>query len=570
MRYCALACDFDGTLASGGRVREPTVAALRELRYSGRRLLLVTGRQVPDLCAVFPQLELFDGVVAENGAVVYRPQSRETHVLCGPPQPRLVAELAARGVEPLAVGEAIVATWEPHERTVLEVIRVLGLELQVIFNKGAVMVLPSGVNKATGLRAALAELRLSPRNVVGIGDAENDHAFLGACECGVAVASALPTVQESADHVTAGANGAGVEELIRGLLASDLAELESSLVRHHVELGRDARDAPLALPGYGASVLVAGTSGSGKSTFASGLVERLRAHDAQVVVIDPEGDYQDLPDIASIGSSDRAPRIDEVLELLEPAEQSVSVNLLDVELAQRPALFESLLIRLHELRARVGRPHWIVVDEAHHLLPRGRTPSPRLVAPDLQGLLWITVHAEHLAQPVVASVDHVVALGREPAATLRAVAAARDLPAPRLAGERPLEAGEALLWRPGRDGAPIRFRFSGPRAARRRHVRKYAEGELGPDRSFYFRGPDEALRLRAANLTRFLELADGVDDATWQHHLARGDYSRWFERDIKDPELAEEARAIERARPPPAEARARLREAITRRYTMPA
>ena len=48
----------------------------------------------------------------------------------------------------------------------------------MIFNKGAVMILPSGVNKATGLAAALEELGLSPHNVVGVGDAENDHAFL--------------------------------------------------------------------------------------------------------------------------------------------------------------------------------------------------------------------------------------------------------------------------------------------------------------------------------------------------------------------------------------------------------
>ena len=100
----------------------------------------------------------------------------------------------------------------------LETIRDLGLELQVIFNKGAVMVLPAGVNKASGLVAALDELGLSPHNVVGVGDAENDHAFLAACECAVAVANALPTIKERADHVTAGEDGDGVRELIDALI----------------------------------------------------------------------------------------------------------------------------------------------------------------------------------------------------------------------------------------------------------------------------------------------------------------------------------------------------------------
>ena len=81
-------------------------------------------------------------------------------------------------MSPLSVGRSIVATWEPNEGLVLQAIKELGLELEIIFNKGAVMILPSGVNKATGLVAALDELELSPHNVIGVGDAQNDHAFL--------------------------------------------------------------------------------------------------------------------------------------------------------------------------------------------------------------------------------------------------------------------------------------------------------------------------------------------------------------------------------------------------------
>ena len=124
------------------------------------------------------------------------------------------------------------ATWHPFESIALEVIRELGLELQVIFNKDAVMVLPSGVNKATGLQAALNEMRLSAHNAVGVGDAENDHSFLAMCECSAAVANALPALKERADFVTSGSHGAGVEELIEKLLSEDLANLAPRLKRH--------------------------------------------------------------------------------------------------------------------------------------------------------------------------------------------------------------------------------------------------------------------------------------------------------------------------------------------------
>lgn len=220
MRYGALACDYDGTLAHDGRVDAETVQALERLRASGRTLILVTGRELDELATVFRRLDLFDRVVAENGALLYRPDTGEERRLAEPPPPALVAALRARGV-PLSVGRVIVATVSPHETAVLEIIRDLGLELHVVFNKGSVMVLPSGTNKATGLSAALAELGLSARDTVGVGDAENDQAFLAFCGRAVAVANALPTVKERADLVTTGARGAGVVELIEAILGED-------------------------------------------------------------------------------------------------------------------------------------------------------------------------------------------------------------------------------------------------------------------------------------------------------------------------------------------------------------
>jgi hydroxymethylpyrimidine pyrophosphatase-like HAD family hydrolase len=225
MQYVALATDYDGTLAHHGRVNGFTLDGLRRARDSGRKLIMVTGRELPDLDLAFPHLEIFDVVVAENGALLYWPAERRTEVLAEPPPPALCAALRERGVTPLSCGKVVIGTWRPHEATLLEVISSLGLEHHIIFNKDAVMVLPSGINKATGLAHALTRMKISADHVVGIGDAENDHAFLDSCAVAVAVENALPSLKEHCDLVTNGDHGHGVAELIDRLLADDLASL---------------------------------------------------------------------------------------------------------------------------------------------------------------------------------------------------------------------------------------------------------------------------------------------------------------------------------------------------------
>ncbi|HEX3757314.1 MAG TPA: HAD family hydrolase [Kofleriaceae bacterium] len=225
MRYHVLAADYDGTLARDGHMADTTWAALHRLRDSGRQLVMVTGRRLDGWLSLIREPKLFARIVAENGALLYRPASADSRVLAPPPPPPFLAALRARGVEPLVTGRVIVATLDPHLDTVLQAIRDLDLELQVILNRDAVMVLPAGVNKATGLAAALDELGLSLPAAVGVGDAENDQALLAACGCGVAVGNALPELKDAADLVVAGSDGDGVVELVDRLIASDLAEV---------------------------------------------------------------------------------------------------------------------------------------------------------------------------------------------------------------------------------------------------------------------------------------------------------------------------------------------------------
>ena len=231
MRYRALATDYDGTIAHDGVVDDRTLVALRRARAAGHRLLLVTGRELGDLFATFAHVDLFDRVVAENGALLYEPRTDERVTLGAAPPPALIDALRRDGV-PISVGYSIVATVEPHEHRVLTAIRDLGLEWHVIFNKGAVMALPADVTKATGLVPAAEALNVSLAETIGIGDAENDQAFLRTCALAVAVQNALPSVKASADLVTAGARGEGVAELIDWWLSGRLDSVAPNPANH--------------------------------------------------------------------------------------------------------------------------------------------------------------------------------------------------------------------------------------------------------------------------------------------------------------------------------------------------
>lgn len=569
MRYLALATDYDGTLAHHGRVSAATLESLKQLAATGRRLLLVTGRELNELLDLFAEVDLFDLVVAENGALLYRPSTRERIVLGEPPPPGFVKALEEKGV-PVQVGASIVATVTPHEVAVIETIREQGLELQVIFNKGAVMVLPPNVNKASGLAAALKEMELSPHNVVGIGDAENDHALLAYSEFSAAVANAVPMLKAQADLTTEGSRGEGVAELIAAMIKDDLREASHEQKRRRLLVGRRDNDEELYIAPAWHNILVAGSSGSGKSTLATGLLERLCKEDYQFCIIDPEGDYEEFEDAIVLGSADHGPSTTEVLTALEKPDTSVVVNLIGLPLQDRPAFFLGLLPHLQELRSKTGRPHWILVDETHHLLPTDWESASSMLGDGLHSMIYITVHPDWVAPDVLKGVDLIAALGEDPYETLRNFAEAAGIDPP-AAQPLELEAGHALMWFCKRDEPPFVLEIEPSHSERRRHRRKYAEGELPPDRSFYFRGPGQKLNLRAQNLMLFTQLAEGIDDETWLHHLRQGDYSRWMDDCVKDEDLAKQVRAIEEDESlSPGDSRTRVREAVEEHYTLPA
>ncbi len=564
MRYALLAVDFDGTLAHDERVAPRVWAALDRAADSGRSLVLVTGRLLDDLLRLLERPDRFRLIVAENGALVYDPASGAQRTLVDPPPEQFAAELARLGVTPLEIGRVVVATREPHETTVLEAIRALGLEWHLIFNKGAVMALPAVVTKASGLAAALTELRVSPHNVVAVGDGENDAAMLAFAECGVAVANAVPALQARADAVASAPNGDGVVEVLDALVAHDLRGSRRGR-RHRLIVGSRADGSPVALEADARGVLVLGTSGGGKSSLTTLFMERLVDAGYQFCATDPEGDYESFEGAVILGRSDVAPDPTAILETLRTPAQSVVANLLALPQDDRPAFFASLADATADLSRAAGRPHWLVIDEAHHFLPAGtdaRLPAER------GSVFMVTTRAELLSPRALEALDAIVAFGDEaPALLASALKRIGADPAPAASSAAP-QTGRALFW----DGSVVAdFQPDAARVRRIRHRRKYAFGSLADSKTFYFRGPEGRLNLRAANLMTFAELAKGVDDDTWLFHLRRGDYSRWFAQMVGDEELAQEAHAVERDEGlTAAEGRERIVDAIAARYTSPA
>jgi hydroxymethylpyrimidine pyrophosphatase-like HAD family hydrolase len=456
MRYTAVALDFDGTIAHDGEVPGPVIDGLRRLKASGRKVLLVTGRELPELLAIFEPIRIFDRVVAENGALLYRPESGERRELADPPPPALVQLLRSRGV-PLSVGQSIIATVEPHETVVLQSIRDLGLERPVIFNKGAVMILPPGINKASGLAAALQELGLSARNLVAAGDAENDHALLDAAEYSVAVANAITTLKEAADRVTTQPRGDGILEVIADLIEHDLARTPPVRTRRALAIGKDSNGADVTLPPAGVSMLVTGAHASGKSTFTRRVLERLCAAGYQFCVLDGRGEYLDFEPAVVFGTQENAPDPFEILTALEKPDIQAVVCLAAVPAARRAAFFDKFYAELRALREKTGRPHWLVVDEAQELVPKSDTALAEEGAL-AQNTIYVTTDPSAIAAGILASVDVIAVRGNQIPPDI----AAQPWRAP---GEH-----EALIWFRRTGKAPQRVTLA-PRATSGRSLR---------------------------------------------------------------------------------------------------
>ncbi|HRY26882.1 MAG TPA: hypothetical protein P5558_21110, partial [Geminicoccaceae bacterium] len=210
----------------------------------------------------------------------------------------------------------------------------------------------------------------------------------------------------------------------------------------------------------------------------------------------------------------------------------------------------------------------IVVDEAHHLLPRTWGHAAAVLPQRLQEMLLVTVHPDHVAPEILRPIDVAVAIGRSPDQTLTELARATDRAFIWPSG-LDHEPGRVVAWFLDGGQPPFSMAAQPSRAERLRHHRKYAEGNLRWH-SFYFRGPDGRHNLRAQNLVVFCQIAQGIDEATWMFHLRRGDYARWFRHAVKDEVLAAETERIERRGDiEPWQTREIICKLVDARYTLP-
>ncbi|MGZ4618524.1 MAG: HAD hydrolase family protein [Frankiaceae bacterium] len=545
--FRAVATDFDGTLADG-QVVPDTLAALTEARARGIRVILVTGRILSELRAVFPQVdEYVDAVVAENGALVVTQVG--TRLVAAPVDRAVSAALTDRGVAHRS-GQVLVACAAADEPTALEVIRELGLDCQLVRNRGELMILPAGVTKGVGLLEALGDLGLSYHNTIGVGDAENDHSLLDACEISVAVANAVEAIRTHADMVLALPDGQGVADLLRGPLVAGRAHAHPR--RWQITLGIDDIGEAVTLPASQLNIAVCGGTGEGKSYLAGLICEQLVGLGYSLIVFDPEGDYLGLGELRGVlvtgGDERRLADPAEVVRLLRHGHASVVIDLSHLDAAARAAYAAGLTSEVEALRAATGLPQWVVVDEAHG--PVGRDAAARrMLDPAAKGYLLVTWQPEELSADALVALDAVIALGspHPDSRFIDLTAAVADRPRVEIARLLGGPTGRAVLaWR--QRPRAVAFTVASRITPHLRHEHKYDQYGVEPPHRFHFRTqPDTPTGATAANLAELQAELARCDRGVLRHHCPGHDFSRWVDAVFHDQTLAANLGAAEAA-----------------------
>ena len=540
--YCrVLACDFDGTGASNGRLAPEVALALGDARRHGVVTMLVTGRVLADLREAAVDPRSFDAIVAENGALVWLPDSDRTLQLAPSPPECFLGSLRRHGI-PFHVGSVVVGTWDRHAGEVLAIVRELGLDSQLVFNRAALMVLPTGVTKASGVRRALAELGRSERNMVAFGDAENDLPLFAVAEVGVAARGAVPGLAAVADEHLSQPGSAGIAHWVQRMLVHE-AQVPTP-PRRRIECGTLDDGTVVTLPSSGTDVLVSGDPKSGKSWVAGLVAERLLEQGYGLLVIDPEGDYIALAErcgVLGLGLDLPLPAPEAVGRLLRQG-WSVVVHLSTRAAEERAAYVQQLLGIVAVTQARTGLPHWTLVDEAHYWLGERALALPALAARS-GNLLLVTYRPSLVAPSVVerAGAHLVLRTSVEDeryfvTTQLQTRGPENVCPAAALAALDPSNVG--LLLR-GPAGVHWQVFTPAPRASRHVHRgRKYAESHVGEERAFRFLDPDGGVVETARCVREFCGAVQLVPATSLRRHLLGGDFSRWARDVLEDDTLA--------------------------------
>lgn len=546
MKFNVLALDYDGTVANHGHLDPDVASAIREAKAKGITVVLVTGRILSDLRRVMKEPDLFNMIVAENGAVLAFPNGW-TRVLGRPASRELLAELCERGIE-IAFGDCIVEADSGEATRILEVIRKTQLPLMLVFNHGRVMVLPQGITKASGLHEALNTMRLSLRNCIGIGDGENDHALLDACEIGVAVSWGCKALQSIADHVLEGSGPEALAGYIREMSSTPKLPPQRAKERR-VLLGEGAMG-PVETSIHGRNILIAGDPRSGKSWIAGLFAEHLLLQGYCLCVIDPEGDYSglaSLPDVV-VFNDVTPPRLSNVERALRHPDTSIVIDLSALGHEEKLEYVRDLHPMLVNLRRRSGLPHWIVMDEAHYFLTPSETEAPTEEEP--AAYLLITYRPSHVHPALLQTAGTIIVTSLTDPDEVRTLTELRGAEGAEsewgeaLGGLSIAEA--AIIPRDASEGRlPQRFTVAPRLTSHVRHRAKYIDVPMPSDRAFHFTCHGRNFGSPARTLKEFVSLQARLPVKAIEGHARRGDFSRWIAKVFGDQPLAAEIYEVE-------------------------
>jgi hypothetical protein len=550
VKLAAVALDYDGTITTGDRPDESVREAIAALRSAGILVLLVTGRILSELRRVAGDLHFVDGVVGENGAVVYFSETGHSSTLAPPIPESFLRELGRRGIT-FHAGQCLVDAHADDGGRILEVVRGLELPLVLLFNRSRVMVLPQGVSKATGLHTTLDMLRISVRNTLAIGDAENDHELLRIAEVGGAVSWGSAALRSAADLVVNGGGTAAVASFLHPLSVSKAMPIPSR-ARRRLRLGYTEDGQEFSLAVRGRNVLVAGDAKSGKSWVAGLLAEQLILHGYSVCVLDPEGDYgslEALPGVAVLGGEDPPPTPRQLGRALRYPDRSVVIDLSRLPQDQKIEYIRAALPALNVMRRRNGLPHRIVVDEAHYFLHD--SDAHQLLDLELNGYTVVTYCASRLPKALLSATEVMIVTCESSPSEVDALCrcCARCKHVDGVAWRQQLghlALGQAVAL-PITDeaGGELRLFTIGPRLTPHvRHREKYVDVPVTEARAFVFTdGP--TFGARARTLRQFVDYVERSTTAALRGYLRRKDFSRWIGDVFGDHALAVDLRAQE-------------------------
>jgi hydroxymethylpyrimidine pyrophosphatase-like HAD family hydrolase len=548
MKFGVLALDYDGTIARDGVLDPQVRSALAEVRTRGISVIIVTGRILSELEQVAGDLHFVDAVVAENGAVLWF-SNGHTRQIAYATSIQFLQELSRRGLE-FKAGQCVVELDAQAAPQVLGIIRELELPLVLLFNRGRLMVLPQGASKGGGLREALATLRLSAHNAIAIGDAENDHDLLAACEIGVAVQWGSQLLQKAADEVLPGEGPSAVAGYIRKA-AKALRLPPEKIGQHRLSLGTAEDGHELTLAIRGRNALVAGDPRSGKSWVTGLACEQLILQGYSVCVIDPEGDYrtlETLPGVVVFGGEDPPPGLPDLARVLRHPDMSVVIDLSHAAYQEKVAYMKSLLPMLAAIRRTSGLPHRIVIDEAHYFLHEANVNE--LLDLTLGAYTLVTYRMSDLHPKLRDAIDAIIVKRTtEPREneTLMNMLQAKGSCSSLGLNLATLGIEEAILL-PGvqeAGGKCVKFTLFPRLTSHVRHKAKYLDVQLLVDQGFWFTEDGHPSAGPARTLKEFLALLEIVPPAAVAGHVHRGDFSRWIGEVFRDQALASEIRKVE-------------------------